>query len=101
MSFKSKKQGNSYQDYDGRCGVFSENDEEDDGAIFYQKDIDKDSCFNDCKQAKITNCKYSNSGNCTYQLVIPDLNARSQSYDCMLVNTGMGIRVFILQGSYT
>ena len=82
-------------DFRGRCSVNAENvyggeSFEDDGAIFYSKDTDKHSCFNKvCTRARITNCKYSNSGNCTYQLTVPTLNSTFKSFDCMLANTGM------------
>ena len=84
-------------DFRGRCSVYAENSVnvnggesfEDAGAIFYSKDTDKYSCFKVCSQARITNCKYSNSGNCTYQLTVPKLNSTSKSFDCMLANTGM------------
>ena len=81
-------------DFRGRCSVYAENvyggeSLEDDGAIFYSKDTDKHSCFKVCSQSQIKNCKYSNSGNCTYQLTVPKLNSTSKSFDCMLANTGM------------
>lgn len=83
----------------GNCAVYTA-DKDDKGEIKYSdlidpsSDMDDDRCFQSCREALMTNCRYTADGTCQYQLKIPqnaNINTQSETYECMLASAGTKI----------